>query len=174
MSAELLFRRIERSLSFVRISAPLDFFFPAPRSRNKVKRAGLTRTITITVEIRGTRLARTDIFFYLFPSPVGSPSPPLSPTNFFSLTLVLLFLSQPPSRQSLHRCHCPTRLPYSSSSIDLFRDPRLLLEIDSDISAPGGLLKLHTFLGGNVVFSRSPRPACASLFAFLNYISFPS
>lgn len=89
----------------------------------------------------GEHALRADIFFLFVSISSGSPSL----TNFFSLTLSCCFFSQPPSRQSLHRCHCPARFLSSRSSIDLFRDPRLLLEIDSDISAPEGLLKLHTF-----------------------------
>lgn len=116
--------------------------------------------------------------FYLSPA-LSARSPSL--TNFFGLTLVLLFIATAfeaifTSVSLPESSRCFSLLSSALPSIDLFRDLRLLLEIDSDISAPGGLLKLHTFLGGSVVYSISLLPIRLyfSLFAYLSYLSLPS
>lgn len=162
-----------------RVQASFDLLFVSfvlpLASRNKVKRAGLTRAITTMGTRRNAPRERTFLFFspfFLFVSIYSESSPLL--TNFFSLTLTRVAFYRNRLRGNLYiGVIARAQLPYSRSSIDLFRDPRLLLEIDSDISAPGGLLKLHTFLGSSVVYSRSPLSACiASLFAFLSYLSF--
>ena len=75
------------SSSEIRISFNL-LFISFPCSRNKVRRASLTRTITSWIS--GEHVLQADIsflFFYLFPSSVRSPTL----TNFFSL--VLLFIA---------------------------------------------------------------------------------
>lgn len=78
----LLFHRLAKFHSICS-----SFLFLAARSRNKVKRAGLTRTITLWIS---EDVLRADIsfLFFLFAS-IFSRSPSL--TNFFSL--VLLFIA---------------------------------------------------------------------------------
>lgn len=155
--------------SEIRIS--FDFLFISfPRSRNKVKRAGLTRTIT-PWQISGEHVLRERTFPFFFFFFICSHLPQIPLSNQFLQSRVAFYRNR--LRGNLYiGVIARARYPYSRLSIDLFRDPQLLLEIDSDISAPGGLLKLHTFLDGRARLFYIFRFTCASLFAFLGYFGF--
>jgi len=121
----------------------LLFFHLAPR--NRPKRVGLIRTAACFVRKRRARFPLFLFFFsfllYLFSSIILFSSKQFLQSNSLaSLFIVAIFRGNPYVGVIVR-----AQLPYSRSSIDLFRDPRLLVEIDSDISALEALLKLHTF-----------------------------